>query len=74
MAPGPSRSKLPMRVQMFLPGILCVVGAVWFSQGIGWLGGSFMSGDTTYEYVGLALFVVGVGALIALLRRSTRAD
>jgi len=25
--------------------VLCVVGVVWFGQGVWWIGGSFMSGD-----------------------------
>ena len=47
---------------------LIVVGGVWFFQGIGWLKGSFMTGDSTYTYVGGSMVVVGIGLVIWQLR------
>ena len=43
---------------------LCLVGAVWFTQGMGWLKGSFMTGDSTWLVIGLVLMAVGLGLLV----------
>jgi hypothetical protein len=51
--------------------LLVVVGAVWFGQGIGWIGGSGMTGETLWAVVGPILAVVGVG-LVALGVRGGR--
>ena len=44
---------------------LLLVGAVWFLQGIDVLGGSSMTGNPFWAYVGAPMVVVGV----LLLRR-----
>ena len=44
---------------------LVLVGAVWFLQGIDLLGGSSMTGNPFWAYVGAPMVVVGV----LLLRR-----
>ncbi len=44
-------------------GILCLVGAVWFFQGIGVIGGSFMSGEALWAVIGAVAVLIG-GALI----------
>lgn len=41
---------------------VAVVGAVFTLQGIGVLGGSFMSGDATWAVIGVAMVVVGITA------------
>jgi len=47
---------------------MVLVGAVWVGQGLGYVPGSFMSGDLTWALVGAALLVVAV-ALVLLERR-----
>jgi hypothetical protein len=50
-------------------GALIVTGGVWIGQGLGYIPGSFMTGDLFWAVAG-ALFVVGGAALVALeLRR-----
>jgi hypothetical protein len=49
--------------------LLVLIGAVWTLQGFGVIGGSFMTGSTTWLVIGLVLVVAGV-AVIA--RRPTR--
>jgi len=49
--------------------ILILVGAVWFLQGIDVLGGSGMSGETLWAVIGPIVALVGIGALMAGLRR-----
>jgi len=41
---------------------VAVVGAVFTLQGIGVLGGSFMSGDATWAVIGIAMVVAGITA------------
>ena len=46
--------------------VVCAVGAVWFGQGIGAIGGSFMTGQAIWAVFGAIAVVVGV----SLLRRA----
>jgi len=43
--------------------VLCVVGAVWFGQGVGWIGGSFMSGEALWAVIGAFAILFGVTLL-----------
>ena len=45
--------------------VLCIVGGVWFAQGIDVLPGSFMSGQGIWAVIGGALVLAGL-ALIAV--------
>jgi hypothetical protein len=49
---------------------LLVAGAVFFGQGMGWIGGSFMSGSTKWAVVGGLVGVAGFGLLAAARFRS----
>jgi hypothetical protein len=49
--------------------VLLVVGALWFLQGIDVVGGSGMSGKTLWAVVGPIVALVGVGLLVAGVRR-----
>jgi hypothetical protein len=40
--------------------VLCVVGAIWFGQGVGWIGGSFMSGEALWAVIGALAILFGV--------------
>lgn len=48
--------------------LIAVVGAVFTLQGIGVLGGSFMSGSATWAVIGIAMVVAG----LVLYARATR--
>ena len=50
-------------------GFAVLLGGVWFFQGIGLLGGSFMTGSRLWLFIGL---VVALGGF-ALLGRAVRA-
>ena len=39
---------------------LCLVGAVWVGQGVGWIGGSFMSGEVAWAVIGAVAIVIGL--------------
>ena len=45
--------------------ILCALGALWFGQGIGAIGGSFMTGQAIWAVFGAIAVLFGV----SLLRR-----
>ncbi len=52
-------------------GLLMVVGAVWFLQGINVLPGSFMTGQTQWAVYGAIALIVGALMLLRA-RRSSR--
>jgi hypothetical protein len=57
--------------RLVVVGAVALVGAVWVGQGLGYVPGSFMSGDVTWAVVGAALLVVAVALLVLGGRRST---
>ena len=54
-------------------GIAFLVGVVWVGQGLGYIQGSFMTGDLKWFWIGLVTLVVGLvigfGALASGRRR-----
>lgn len=50
--------------------LLAVVGLVWAFQGVGLLGGSFMTGDRHWFRIGIACFIAGIGLLTFVNRQS----
>ena len=59
-----------MRLAGILLGIVLVLlGGVWTLQGANILGGSVMSGQSQWLYIGIALMVVGAAELAWTLRR-----
>jgi uncharacterized membrane protein YhiD involved in acid resistance len=53
--------------------LLCVVGGVWFTQGIGVLKGSFMTGEAFWTVVGVILLVLGLRMVVRAVRPAKRA-
>jgi hypothetical protein len=61
MSPG-------VRIALSVAGVLvCLMGAVFLLQGIGVLGGSFMSNTVTWTVIGAVMVAAG-GVLLALGR------
>ena len=50
--------------------IVLAIGALWSLQGIGVVGGSFMTGSTAWLVIGL--FTVVMGLVLLIPRRSRR--
>ena len=48
--------------------VLVAMGCVWFFQGIGVIGGSFMTNNSTWVLIGAIVAIAGI-ALIAWRRR-----
>ncbi|WP_202596372.1 hypothetical protein [Mesorhizobium loti] len=44
--------------------IVLAVGALWSLQGIGVVGGSFMTGQPQWLYIGLVAMLVGLAGLV----------
>lgn len=64
---GSERASLSPRV---LGGVLLVlVGLLWTGQGVGWIGGSPMTGVTLWAVVGPVVTLVGAALLAAAWRR-----
>ncbi|HEX9376761.1 MAG TPA: hypothetical protein VGB19_11060 [Actinomycetota bacterium] len=60
-----------IRMALSVTGVLaCLTGAVFFLQGVGILGGSFMSSTITWTVIG-ALMVAGGAALLSLGKPNT---
>jgi hypothetical protein len=59
-----------MRVLWMVVGVVAVLaGGVWTLQGLGILGGSSMSGDSTWAIVGPIVAVVGMLVFLVGARR-----
>lgn len=55
-----------MRIAFYVLGALCcLMGGVWFLQGINVLPGSFMTGQTKWAIYGGLLVLVGVCLIVA---------
>ncbi len=46
-----------------------VVGVVWIGQGLGYIGGSFMTGSLFWAAAGLVAVAVGSSLIVLALRR-----
>ncbi len=53
-----------MRARLVVAVVLFVVGIVWIGQGVGWIHGSFMTGEAVWAVIG----AVAVLFALALLR------
>jgi hypothetical protein len=49
-----------VRTRLVAGAVLCVIGAIWFGQGVGWIGGSFMSGQAVWAVIGAVAILFGV--------------
>ena len=53
-----------MRTRLVVGALLCIVGGVWFLQGIGVLKGSFMTGEAFWTVVGVILLALGIRMIV----------
>lgn len=53
--------------RLVLAAVLALVGLVWIGQGLGFIGGSFMTGSLVWAAIGTALLVGG--ALLVVVER-----
>jgi len=60
-----------MRVTVIIAVVLLVVGVVWIGQGVGLIGGSFMTGEGFWAAAG-AFLILTAGALLRGVQRERR--
>ncbi len=58
-----------MVVRRGIGAVMALIGLVWLQQGIGVLGGSFMSGSTVGATIGLGLVLAGAWLVVGQNRR-----
>ena len=58
-------------VRLVIGALCCLVGVVWFGQGVGLIGGSFMTGDAVWAVIGAVALLFGF-VLLRGARRSAR--
>jgi len=49
--------------------VLCLLGAVWIGQGLGYISGSFMTGQPAYAVLGAVAAIIGLALLAWAARR-----
>jgi hypothetical protein len=54
-----------LRARLVIGGALLLVGLVWFGQGVGLIGGSFMTGQGFWAVMGVISMILG----LSLIRR-----
>ena len=57
------------RVRQVLGALCCLIGVVWFGQGVGLIGGSFMTGQAVWAVIGAVALLFGVVLLRGARRR-----
>lgn len=62
-----------MRARVVVAVVLIVVGVVWIGQGVGVIGGSFMTGQVVWAIIG-AVLILFAGALLQGVQRDRRRD
>jgi uncharacterized membrane protein YcjF (UPF0283 family) len=58
-------------IRLVVGGLLVVVGAVWVGQGVGWIEGSFMTGEAVWAVIGAVCVVAGLFVVAVALRSRT---
>ena len=57
-----------------LGALIALAGAVWTLQGLGYLGGSFMSGATLWAVIGPIVLLAGLAIIYLALRGRRRSS
>ena len=52
--------------------VLLLVGLVWVGQGLGYIKGSFMTGDVKWFWIGVVVGVAGIALAVGALRAGRR--
>ena len=59
-------------VGLSIAGVMVLVGALWTGQGLGWIGGSSMSGESFWAIVGPIVAGLGVALFIVIIGNARR--
>jgi hypothetical protein len=55
--------------RLVLAAVVALVGLVWLGQGVGLIGGSFMTGSPLWAVIGAVLVVLAIAMVVAERRR-----
>src|SRR5438067_13868748 len=71
---GPARRVGWMKrvVLIVVGGLVALTGLVWTLQGLGYIGGSFMTGATLWAVIGPVVLLAGLAIMVAGLRGRRR--
>lgn len=58
--------------RLFIALLAAVVGGVWLGQGLGYIGGSFMTGSVFWAVVGAVLLALAAVLVVVEVRRRPR--
>ncbi len=61
-------SRGPAWVSLVVGALIALIGLFWIGQGVGLIGGGFMSGNGIWAVIGLVMAVIGVLLVIRALR------
>lgn len=56
--------------RLVLAAVIALVGLVWLGQGVGLIGGSFMTGSPLWAVIGAVLLVLAIVMVVAERRRT----
>jgi hypothetical protein len=60
-----------MRARAVVAVVMLVIGVVWIGQGVGLIGGSFMTGEAVWAVIGAVVILIA-GALLRGVQRERR--
>ena len=55
-------------------GLMVLVGGVWWGQGLGWIGGSSMTDDSTWTFLGALTAGLGIALAIVVVQHARRSS
>ncbi len=61
-----------MRIRLVIGVVLCLIGILWLGQGVGLVGGSFMTGEAIWAVIGAIALLFGVALLSGARKRLDR--
>lgn len=56
-------------IWLVIGALLLIAGVIWALQGVGVIGGSFMSGSMTWAIIGPIVALAGLALMVVSLRR-----
>jgi hypothetical protein len=59
--------------RLFIALLAALVGGIWLGQGLGFIGGSFMTGSPLWAVIGAILLVLAAVLVVVEVRRRPRA-